>query len=821
MKTDEFLRTVVTTAAGNFLLATRSEAGWREHWYKWPEQLDTIVGEAADFAAESYDVYFSAHLFKEARSVKSAVLPTRTIQADLDYADIMTLPVMPTVVVGTSPQRHQGYWVLAETLEPQEIEDIGRRIAYGVRDCDRTGWTAGHRMRLPGTLNFKYMTPNQIMIVGHTLKSLDQEAFNLFPGLVTAVATAEADAEWIGEMHMDMDVGPVQLMHDSKMSTKIITQYDKLARDRSAYLWSLMLDAFRHDLGRDQVYWLAWNTINNKFKDDHRHSGARDLRTDVLRAESVALDRQLDLKAAIMDLRQLRGTGQVARFQKAASIVLARMREDGELIHTRGGQLWFMRKDTGRPIELSSRSLWLDAYLSRTFALNTSEQMCRFIKEELISFTRNQAATSDLTTLSYYEPVRRTLLLHTGGRDVLHIQTDNIDVQPNGYAHTVFTVDESVEPFRLGRIEDLGGRTWYDTLFAPQMEHIEGTLTKEEAVALLRCWFLLLLFRSEVPNRPLLTVLGAPGSGKTTTAKKLYRLIYGKYRHVTTIESPEKFDSSTIGFPFVAFDNVDAFERWLPQKLAEAAAVTDVTARRLYTDTDTITQKRQAMLMLTAHNPKFTREDVVDRMIIILLKRLPHWLPEGMLLEEITCLRYALWADIVRDIQVILATPMVHHDAVPQFRIEDYAHYGMWFSSANGTCDVFINAINKLITSQRGLNLETDQMLVGVINRWIRARKAKGKVPEFMAQTAIWTELVAYASDTIAFQKAYRNALFLGRKLLTMQDSLKQVFDVEVRYDEAETRQWKIGEKGTGVGALVEAAPTDPSSIDQPDPSSN
>lgn len=796
MKTDEFLRTVVTTPSGNFLLATRGEPGWREHWYEWPAQLDKIVVDSQRFAADNHDVYFSAHLFSEPRSLKTHVLPTRTIQADLDYADVMTLPVMPTVIVGTSPSRHQGYWVLNETFEPQQIEDISRRIAYGVRDCDRTGWPAGHRMRLPGTLNFKYMTPAQIAIVGHTLKALDVEAFNLFPGLVTAVAQAEADAEWIINGHVDIDVGPLQLMHDAKMSTKIITQYDKIAKDRSGYLWALMQDAFRHGLERDQVYWLAWNTANNKFRDDHRYAAVADLRKDVLRAEAVALDRTLDLKAAIMDLRQMRGMGSVARMLKMSQIVLARMREDGELIHTRGGQLWFMRKDTGRPVELGERSLWLDAYLSRTFALNSSEQSCRFVKNELVSHTRNQAASSDLTTLSYYEPVRRTLLLHTGGRDVLHISANDIEVHPNGYAHTVFTVDESVEPFKIGRREELGGRRWYDMLFAPQMEHIEGMLTQDEATCLLRAWFLMLLFRSEMPNRPLLAVLGAPGSGKTTTAKKLYRLLYGRYRHITTIESPEKFDSSTINAPFVAFDNVDNFERWLPEKLAQAASVTDVTARRLYTDTDTITQRRQAMLMLTAHNPKFTREDVVDRMIIILLKRLPHWLPEGQILEEVTNLRAALWADIIHDVQTILATPMVHHEDVPQFRIEDYAHYGMWFSQAAGLGDRFHTGINKLIVSQRGLNLETDQLLVSTLTRWIRGRKDKGHDPSFMPQTAMWNELCLYAADPQSFQRVYRNALFLGRKLLTMQDSLKVVFDVEVKYDSGSGgRQWKIATK--------------------------
>lgn len=796
MKTEEFLRTVVTTPSGMFLLATRGESGWREHWYEWPAQLEAVVADSQKFTSASFDVYFSAHLFAEKRSVKAAVLPTRTVQADLDHADIMSLPVMPTVIVGTSPQRHQGYWVLGETYEPAEVEQFARRIAYGTRDCDRTGWTAGHRMRLPGTMNFKYLTPAQIAIVGHTFKQLNVEAFNLFPELETAVEQAEADAEWVNQGHVQLDAGPKQLMADAKFSPKIATQYDKPTRDRSGYLWALMQEGFRKGLERDQVYWLAWNSVNNKFREDRRHSAVTDLRKDVLRAEAVALNRQLDLKAAIMDLRQTRNIGAAQRMFKMAEIVLARMREDGELIHTRGGQLWFMRRDTGRPIEISERSIWLDAYLQRTFALNPTEQAARFVKSELIAHTRNQAASSDLTTLSYYEPSRRVLLLHTGGRDVLHISASDIETQPNGYAHTVFTVDDTLEPFRVGRVGDLGGTPWYDLLFGPQMDHIEGILTKEEAVILLRAWFLFLLFRSAAPNRPLLTILGAPGSGKTTTAKKLYRLLYGRYRYITSIETEDKFNDATISSPLVAFDNVDQFEKWLPEKLALAASVTDVVKRRLYTDTDTITQRRQAMLLLTAHNPKFTREDVVDRMLIIPLKRLPQWLPEGQILEAVSDMRAALWAGIIADVQRVLRTPEVPSDDVPQFRIEDFAHLGMWFSEAIDKGDIFASAVEKLIRGQRGLNLETDQLLVSVISRWLRARREKGKVPEFIPQAGIWSELSAYAQDPLTFQKVYRNALVLGRKLLTMQDSLKVMFSVEVKYDDATgTRLWKIGEK--------------------------
>lgn len=797
MNTQEFLSTVVSTPEGNFLLATKhTEHGWQEWWYTWPQQLDVIVADAAAYVTTQHDVYFTAHLFSEKRSLKAAVLPTRTIQADLDYADIMTLPVLPTVVVGTSPARHQGYWVLDSEHTAVEIEDFARRIAYGVRDCDRTGWPAGHRMRLPGTCNFKYMTPAMIEIVGHQFKSMDPEVFNLFPMLATTVEQAEADTDWIGGVPALIDVGPIQLMTDAHMGPKSISGYGKASQDRSAALWALMMDAFRHNLNRDQVFWLASNSANNKFQEERRYSAVSDLRKDVLRAEAVALDRTLDLRAAIMDMRMVRGLNPVARHQRISQIVVTRMREDGEFIHTRGGRLWFLRKTTGRPVEITERSLGLDAYMNATFGLNAVETHSRFVKRELMANVRNMAASADLSTLSYYDPTMKTMLLHTGGRDVLHIKANEIEVHPNGYAQAIFTMDDNIEPFRLGRLGDLGGKTWYDVLFSEQMKHIEGVLTRDEAVVLLRAWFLLLLFRSQVPNRPLLTILGQPGAGKTTTAKKLYRLLYGAYRHITTIESEESFNVATFNLPLVAFDNVDSYQAWLPNSLAQAAAVTDVTSRVLYTDTDTITQKRQAFVMLTAHNPRFTREDVVDRLLIITLKRLPHWLPEGGLLSAVTDQRNALWADIVRDVQNVLATPMPRFDEVPQFRIEDYAHFGMWFSEAAGLGKQFVSAITKLVSNQRGMNLETDQMLVSTITRWLKIRAEKGNLPGFMGQTVMWNEMVLCSSDPQTFQKVYKNVLFFGRKLLTMQDSLSAIFSVEVQYNPASgAREWKIGPK--------------------------
>src|SRR5512138_871884 len=197
MKPGEFLNAVVTSRAGYFLLCSRDvDVGWKEHWYDWPLDLGQILADAQAHADAQRDVYFTAHLFAEKRSSKNSVLPTRTIQADLDAAEVMAMPVVPSVIVCTSPGRHQGYWILNETLSAGDVEDLARRIAYGTRDCDRTGWPAGHRMRLPGTMNWKYTTPASVEVVGQSIKAVDPEAFHTFPPLEVPMAAAEEDTAW-------------------------------------------------------------------------------------------------------------------------------------------------------------------------------------------------------------------------------------------------------------------------------------------------------------------------------------------------------------------------------------------------------------------------------------------------------------------------------------------------------------------------------------------------------------------------------------------------------------------------------------------------
>ncbi|HSW91605.1 MAG TPA: hypothetical protein VLG09_03100, partial [Candidatus Saccharimonadales bacterium] len=818
MKLDEFLRTVITTPEGYLCLATRSIEGvtgtvhangtngkalWSEQWFTWPNEAAKIAATAVE-ESQASNVYFSAHLFSEKRSIKAAVLPSRTIQADLDHAAIATIPVIPSIVVNTSPNRHQGYWILDKVLESDKLEAYSRRVAYGVPDCDKTGWTAGHKVRLPNTYNYKYETPSKIEVSGISLRNLGLDSFDLFPDIQVDLAAAKADIAWLEEELPEFDVTALELLVNLKqhLPPRVYTQYTKVARDRSAALWALMCECFKMGCSRDQVLYLAHYSANNKFS-DRRYHGLRDLRSDVLRAESTANTAQIDLKALVMQLRQDKDIAP-ARKLKIAQVVINHMRETGEFVHCKGGALYWLRRDTGRPVLVASHSEWLNAYLISTFGLNPTESEQRFVIHEVISYVKNTPATDDLNALSSYDPHRNLIMIHTGGRDVVHISTSSIDVHPNGYGSTVFQWTMGFESFNysseafeddLRIIKDASESgsvyAWHEVLFKDMLYNVVG-LDRIEALVVLRAWFLFLVLRTATNVRPILALYGQPGSAKTTIAKLFYRLIYGRYKSVSGITNSDDFDMSVCTQPFITFDNLDTWVQWLPDKLALCASDSDVERRKLYTDSDVIMMRRQALVALTAHNPKFSREDITDRLLLFTFQRLSHFKSETEFLERISDLRNSLWASIFLDLQRLLNTSKPVTAMIPQFRIEDFASMGAWISKAHsdGYATLFKSAVDKIQSKQRSFNLEEDQMLLGAIFAYFNKPDPKDT---YDTATTWWNRLTLTTPEPATFIKQYRDPRTFAKKLWIMQDSLKDAVNIEWEDNKTlRVRTWRI-----------------------------
>lgn len=167
----EFYSQIYSGCAGWMCFAYR----WKEHWeqrlYKYPNEM----GAALDFVKYSYefvDVYHCAHLLMDPtyrridpytgkksgpRVKENAVALFRTAWADLDEVEPTSSRLRPSIIVETSPDRYQAYWLLDELIRAERIEDINRRIIHDAKghSNDQSGWPLTKLLRVPWTFNHK------------------------------------------------------------------------------------------------------------------------------------------------------------------------------------------------------------------------------------------------------------------------------------------------------------------------------------------------------------------------------------------------------------------------------------------------------------------------------------------------------------------------------------------------------------------------------------------------------------------------------------------------------------------------------------------
>jgi len=794
MELPEFLDLVVTAPEGFFCFAHGgpNAGGWFERWYRWPHQRSEII-EAVSKERGTSNVYFSSYLFRQASSTKTNVVPgTRTIQADLDEATLDDIPIEPTVLIRTSPRRHQAFWVLRDPLDLEAHEILSRKLTYAISKCDHSGWALGRKVRLPDTFNFKYLDgPHPVEVVQVSRKVYTAEAFEMLPDAVPASESVELD-NWLDlTPTLTVDMGPQELLEtikDKGLHPKVYMQYNTLASDRSGALWSLMQYGFRCGLDRDAVFWLAKHSRNNKFA-DLRHNGDRELGKDVLRAEASVRRSGADPREVINQLRKLTPT--IVRKQSIFKQVVQFMRERGQFLHAVDDSLWYVRRDIGRPVVVGEKSDYMDAMLDMEYGMNKTESEHNYAAAGLVNYTRNLTTNSFKTSLSFYDQPSNALLLHTGRKDVLRITGNAIDTVVDGAHGVVFPWQNNVEPFDIGPAEP----AWAEMLFGRSAGHdalhnVIG-MEREAAKALLQVWLMFLFFRNIAVSRPLLATFGQPGSGKSTLFRKVYALIYGRHKAIESITKEDNFDHAVASDPLVVLDNVDSWKEWLPDRLALSAGTSDITRRKLYSDSDSFVLKRQAMVGITAHNPRFGREDVADRLLLLSYERLERFAPEQAIIDVIVNNRNRLWGGIVADLQRVLATPMT--DEGPQFRVEDFARIGFWIARALGIENQFTTAISSIRVGQRSFTLDEERMLVDAL-KWIAVKKypVQDRTP---GQLWSWIESAPNV-DPIAFSRAYRNPIAFGKKLLVMQDSLKSIFDITWTVDVEAGKLWTILPKG-------------------------
>jgi hypothetical protein len=138
----------------------------------YPRQIPRAEELCGRFSDEGREVYQCAHLVKTRRRVKASAASLTACYVDGDGAKPTADMPRPTAIVVSSPGREQYWWRLSRPAEPEEGEDLNRKLAYAM-SADLSGWDLTQLLRVPGTRNHKYPDAPLVELTHLTENSYD------------------------------------------------------------------------------------------------------------------------------------------------------------------------------------------------------------------------------------------------------------------------------------------------------------------------------------------------------------------------------------------------------------------------------------------------------------------------------------------------------------------------------------------------------------------------------------------------------------------------------------------------------------------------
>ena len=403
-----------------------------------------------------------------------------------------------------------------------------------------------------------------------------------------------------------------------------------------------------------------------------------------------------------------------------------------------------------------------------------------------------RAEPAVLRMFSYYDEKADVVYLDMLGGRVLKITADTISVRDNGEDGVLFRPAPGAEPWEY--VSNPRNNILYDTIVGPANFTEEGSLPVQHQKLLFLLWLLSHGYESLMMFRPIALAVGPGESGKSSLFRYAGRALYGKEFDVLALtqdKGEEPFWVAVTNSPFVVWDNVDQYIRWLPDALAAAVTGISQPKRQLHTTNQMATYKSRCMLAVTARTPTISlrREDVAGRTLIFSLHTIHEKRPEHLIHQQIAETRGELMSDYARLLQKSLKVPWESVKVSdPTLRLADFVRIatriGMGLSERSAA--LTDQVISGLRATQSGFATEED-LVAYLLSIWIarygpdEGRMDVGPVPNNGRHV---TTLELLEELTTIAQEFDRKFPFdtpekMGLWLKNMRQSLSEDYDID------------------------------------------
>lgn len=293
-KRELFFKMLLGKNTGYLCLARSSTTEWEEEFFRYPEELPKAIEYANRYY--QYNLYFCPQLLKAKRRVKQNVSVAPVMWSDLDDCSPDELKVQPSIVIESSPNRYQAYWLLEnELMDPFDVEDLCRRFAYFYKDkgVDSSGWDLTQLLRIPYSSNFKYKKIDVMAVPEVKVLKVSKDLFKIedFDYLPKFQDYIYADVP-MPDLNNLQDGRKLLEERNRTLNPKIWEMMTKEHEEHtwSTALWNLEMLLFENGFDRVEVFSIVQNASCNKYERDGRPAFA--LWKEVLRCEAKYISQE-------------------------------------------------------------------------------------------------------------------------------------------------------------------------------------------------------------------------------------------------------------------------------------------------------------------------------------------------------------------------------------------------------------------------------------------------------------------------------------------------------------------------------------------------
>lgn len=477
-----------------------------------------------------------------------------------------------------------------------------------------------------------------------------------------------------------------------------------------------------------------------------------------------------------------------------------------QLVHTHDERVYAVLGQSGEILPMPQHNKGGDrmfAYLFQMYGLDRTDQMTTAIYENLRSQALSVGLRVELRRFAAYDKATMTTYLSNYNGSMWKLDGEGIEKMQSGTDGVFFIDDDRGTPVEP-EYGDNG--VLFEKLVNLNFEEGPGGITAEQQKRFMIVWLFAHAFPDLLPDKPIMLLEGQKGSGKTLAPLLIQHTLLGTEPKAMSITEDQKKDFGVLLLraPIAVLDNMDSYMEWIQNQICIYATNGTFPRRKLFSDDDEITVKPESFIAITSRNPSsFRRDDVVDRLLIIRLKRYNDFRAVEKIMSEIRALRPKLYGEYCFYVNKIIEA--LRNDALEdrqeRWRMASFAAFTRVVGKVMSWTVEEVNAMLDAMQQERDIFEGEGDPLVEIMSDWIVYR-VKGQ-PSSIGREFSLSELFKSFSS-IAERKGvpfYKHHSRLAEKLESAY--VARHFRVEIRHDNSTNmkyvRIWRITDPDLGV----------------------